>query len=594
MMRPFHRLLLTGLLATPLVAAGCGSYYDEYYGYRHPPYRSVEVTRTYYRPTTAPATPSDPSIHIPMPSADAGAPNDPQALAAPQLPDSTGVMFTELPSVKHAIEKAGSWPDAEKQMADRIDGPDLRQHLHEGMTALAPRVARGLIAFKGDVAVVTVAVYKDNAPATQPSTQPAAPATQPVYRDAAIALAFEGFGHRLDATFLPRVLADQPRSPEDGRQPVDPNLSLDKDATSYIIYRLTPDGLVAGVVAHNDLRRELADAVDHGPTTRPTAPQTQPGGIATEIAPAPPLAGGAMIPDYSTERVVVEEHNTYWYGNYWGPAYDPYLYDLYGCRWGYGGFYAGGYIYGGGPWYYHHHHGWNDHWHDGHHDHDGHHGGTVSGNNNGNGNPRGGIVRPGSGTNIGSGAVANRGTVPWLRPPIVSPVNPTVAASDSGNAGRGGIRNLPATATPRMIPATAAPNGSATGSSARNSPNSPAGSAMQYKPRGGPTVTYVPNTPADVKGDGDSKSDGQAINAGQAPRMIGPRQYVPSSPPPPNIRTPARPDPSVGRSNPSVNRGSATGSGNSGGRSSGTASPGGSRGGGGGSSNSGGGGGKGR
>ena len=71
-----------------------------------------------------------------------------------------------------------------------------------------------------------------------------------------------------------------------------------------------------------------------------------------------------MIPDYSSSAVVVEQHDTYWYGNYWGPAYDPYLYDLYGCRWGYGGFYAGGYIYGGGPWYYHHGHGWHDHWHD--------------------------------------------------------------------------------------------------------------------------------------------------------------------------------------------------------------------------------------
>src|SRR4051794_22146382 len=109
MMGAFHRLLVTSLLGTPLIAAGCSSYYDEYYGYRHPHYRTVEVTRTYYRPTTAPATPSDPSINIPMPPPDGANPNDGQALAAPPLPDSTGLQFGELPSVKLAIDKAGNW-----------------------------------------------------------------------------------------------------------------------------------------------------------------------------------------------------------------------------------------------------------------------------------------------------------------------------------------------------------------------------------------------------------------------------------------------------------------------------------------------------
>jgi hypothetical protein len=528
-------LLLTAAFAVPALAAGCQSYYDDYY---YPRYRQVEYRRTVtpapnYAAAPAPAPTTQPSdVEAPQPPAAANAGEAQQGLGAPPLADTSGIRLTDLPAVRRAMDEAKPWQEAEKQIADRIDGPDLRQNLHEGMAALAPRVARALMDYRGDIAVVTVAVYQDKTPAL-PSTQPAAPSTQPVYRDAAIALAFEGFGKRLEATFLPRVLADQPRSPDDGRQPVDPNLALDKGATSYIVYRLTRDGLLAGFVSHEDHRqpRAAAAAPPPPPSSRPAVPQTEPDGVAN-FAPNLP---GPIAPDYGTDRVIVEEHYVYSNGSYWGPTYDPYLYDLYGCRWGYGGFYSGGFLFGSGPWFYHRNHGWHDRGHDWHH--------NGGGNNNGGRPGRGGIVTSGG----------TRGTVPWLRPPIVSPVNPSATAIRGNNApnvrtGRAtpsavtnGNRSTPAVALPRDIAATP-------GRTAVNSGNSPAavnrpasngtptvgsdGKITYRATRGGPTVTYVPNTPAARSASNDDKSD-DGVKTGQLPpRLASPgvsRTYTPAA-----------------------------------------------------------------
>jgi hypothetical protein len=191
---------------------------------------------------------------------------------------------------------------------------------------------------------------------------------------------------------------------------------------------------------------------------------------------APGYAPGA--PDYPQPSTVVVENNyTYWYGDYWGPAYDPYLYDLYGCRWGYGGFFAGGFVYGSGPWFFHRGLGWHDRGFDR---------GFDRGRNFVTG---GGVVRPGSlGSRVGNNDGFNRGTVPWLRPPITTPTTPAFT-------GRGGI-----VTGGRSLPAAAGGNGSNVG---------------RFSPQ-------------DSRNFSGRRSDGAMIQAGQAPassgRFFGPSQ----------------------------------------------------------------------
>ncbi|HEX8916567.1 MAG TPA: hypothetical protein VF796_29720, partial [Humisphaera sp.] len=301
-----------------LATVGCAPTYEEpvyrpdRWSYNRPGYARTndsapgpaqpdQVTRA----LNAPPPSLDPAVRVP--GADGGTQQTPPV-------DNTGIRLTTLPVVQRGLASPVPWQEAADQMAAKVDAPELKRNLHEGMSALAPRVARALLDFKGDVAVVTVAVYSERpsaraaaAPVTPPAApgtpprsvmfedgnaqpagqapgqppaavpaggaaaDPAAPSTQPVYKHAAIALAFEGFNSQLDGTLIPRVLADQPRTPDDGRDPIDPTLSLDKQATSYVFFQLSREGPVATLVSHADLRRDLAAAVDAlPPTSRPS------------------------------------------------------------------------------------------------------------------------------------------------------------------------------------------------------------------------------------------------------------------------------------------------------------------------------------
>jgi hypothetical protein len=539
-------LLLAATSAAPLVA-GCTMNDESPYG---PAVARPARDPAYSRPLDPARLQSPVDINMPsaQPAQAAGQPPAPQdqGLGSPPVADTTGVKFAELPAVRQAIEGAKPWQQAESQAAEKIDAPDLKQNLHDGMAALAPRLARALIDHRGDVAIVTVAIYRD----TRPATQPANPtATQPVYKDAAIAIAFEGFGGRLDSTFLPRVLSDQPRTPDDGREPVDPNLALDRGATSYLVFKLTRDGLQAGVVGHDELRPQVADAVATlpPPATRPeTGPATRPGDLADGVQPGPalPQNGGGYDDGGYYGRDIPRAHGydpsvygpyatggaygAYAYGgpsyggaSYWGPVYDPYLYDLYGCSWNSGFFVGGGgRYYGSGPWIADH-HGWRDR-------------GDHSGRPN----------QPTAG-----GVTSTRGRAPWQRPPIVSPVNPPGAvAASPGNRSRGSVtgsvaRPTAATPTAMDIPASGSDRAQATaaraaavrGSSAAGSTaakpdvtNSSKSAAadngrVTYRPSFGPSITFVPSDrpPSDATG---AQSTGWRL-----PMTGGPRIYAPSS-----------------------------------------------------------------
>ncbi len=226
------------------------------------------------------------------------------------------------------------------------------------------------------------------------------------------------------------------------------NLMLDREASSYVFYQLSRDGLMAGQVSHAELRRELADAVDKvQPATRPSTGQAAPAvdSVAGIYEPVP-APGGVR---YDTG----EAWTTYRYGDYvyrgpdyyWGSGADPYLYDLYGCRWGSpywvtrSGYYYNDYYYGSGFWYgsgYYGYYGGHGH----HHDDDDHH---HNGNNNGNGRPP-----------VVVSDRSPRGKVPWGNAPIVSATNPPASANGGAS---GGPTPLVIAAQPSGTPVRPAP-----------------------------------------------------------------------------------------------------------------------------------------
>ena len=183
-------------------------------------------------------------------------------------PDTTGIRVDALPAVAQAVKDAQPWQKTEDRVAAQIKDPDLRLQARQGLDALAPRITRALMDRKGEVALVTLAVYWEPGVAGKPGKQ------------AAVALAFEGFGGELNGTFLPRVLSDMPRPPDDPRGAVRPGLSLDTDASVYLCFTLGDDGLAAGLIPHAQMKRQIAEAV--------RARQAGPGGAAPAPgAPAP-------------------------------------------------------------------------------------------------------------------------------------------------------------------------------------------------------------------------------------------------------------------------------------------------------------------
>ncbi|QOV89179.1 hypothetical protein [Humisphaera borealis] len=442
MSRRFQSTLITAVLAA--VPLGCATSEEP------APRKRPGMEEGVYR-KSAYVEPPPGSVAKDIPLYDYGGrdprlPADPRQTPAPQGQandgpppiDTTGIRLGELPSVRKVTVNPQHWQNAMTAIEARIDAPDLKDNARQGMAALAPRVARALIDYKGETAIVTVAVYRDPNPSTRPATNPAtnpttnpatAPATQPVYKHAAVAIAFEGFAGQLDPSFIPRVLSDQPRTPDDGREPIDFSLVLDRQATSYVFYQLTRDGLMAGQVSHEDLRRELADAADKAapatrPATGPNAPRAA--DVGGTYVPAP--SGGGIAYD-TGEAYSSESWTTYRYGGYvyrgpdyyWGNGADPYLYDLYGCRWGSpyyvtrSGYYYNDYYYGSGFWYGSGYYGYYGNGHHHHHN-DGH---NNNGGNNGNGRPP--VVVADRST---------RGRVPWGNAPIVSASNPPTSANN--------------------------------------------------------------------------------------------------------------------------------------------------------------------
>jgi len=198
-----------------------------------------------------------PAAPPPNPSASAtSAPAASQPAASPPLPpaDNSGIAPTALSAVKNIMEHPQAWQKAVQGLMDKIDDPQLRQQLSEGLSNLTPQIARGLLDYRGDTAYATVAVYRQAGEAG---------------KQAAVALAFEGFGGRLDATFYGRVLADMPRPPDAVDSASPKGLVLDAPASCYLCFFLSADGLCAGAIPHETFKQELAAAFQQAGKTPP-------------------------------------------------------------------------------------------------------------------------------------------------------------------------------------------------------------------------------------------------------------------------------------------------------------------------------------
>jgi hypothetical protein len=231
--------------------------------------------------------------------------------------------------VRNVIDHPQAWQQAVQGAVDRIGDPQLRRQLSEGLGSLSPQVARGLIDHPGDTAYATVAVYRHPGETGEQT---------------AVALAFEGFGGRLDATFYGRVLADMPRPPDAADNAAPQGLVLDTSASCYLCFFLSGDRLCAGAVPHETFKLELAGAFQQAGKAPPDVVADEPAiqeaavhewldqvvrqdvirqqqaQLAAEQARA---ASVPYIPGYDTAVVAAEPWPPYYYGD-WG---------LYGAGW---------------------------------------------------------------------------------------------------------------------------------------------------------------------------------------------------------------------------------------------------------------------
>jgi uncharacterized membrane protein YgcG len=282
--------------------------------------------------TAAPPSPAMPATVAANPAALAAtAPAASQPAALPPLPpaDRSGIAPASLPAVKNVMEHPQPWQQSLQRVIDRIGDPQLRQQLSEGLGGLAPQIARGLIDHRGDTAYATVAVYR----------QPGETGQQ-----AAVAVAFEGFGGRLDGTFYGRVLADMPRPPDAADSAAPNGLVLDTSASCYLCFVLTGDRLCAGAVPHETFKQELAAAFQQAGKTPPNVVADEPAiqeaavnewldqtvrqGVVQQqqaqlAAEQAQSASATYGPSYDDAVVAAEAYPPYYYGDY----------GLYGLGW---------------------------------------------------------------------------------------------------------------------------------------------------------------------------------------------------------------------------------------------------------------------
>jgi hypothetical protein len=165
----------------------------------------------------------------------------PTAAELGQAGAATGALqLRTLPAVLDARERRQDWHQAAQQAAERIQDPALKEQLNRRLAGLVPIVAKALIAQPQEDALVTVAVYRD----------PRKPAKQ-----AMVAVTFDGLGSQISQGFFADVIAGMPKLPE--AEGIPKSLTLDTEATSYLVFFLGKNQILAGDIPHAVMGRSV-------------------------------------------------------------------------------------------------------------------------------------------------------------------------------------------------------------------------------------------------------------------------------------------------------------------------------------------------
>jgi hypothetical protein len=155
------------------------------------------------------------------------------------------IQFRALPAVLDARERRQDWHQAAQHAADRIQDPALKSQFNQRLAGLVPMIAKALMAQPQEDALVTVAVYRD----------PAKPANH-----AMVAVTFDGLGGQIGQTFFADVIAGMPKVPD--AEGVPKSLTLDTEATSYLVFFLGKNQLLAGDIPHPVMGRSVVAMIN--------------------------------------------------------------------------------------------------------------------------------------------------------------------------------------------------------------------------------------------------------------------------------------------------------------------------------------------
>ena len=211
-----------------------------------------------------------------------------------------------LPVVLDAINRHQDWHEAARQAEERVPVPQMRSHLAQQLSALVPHVSKELLAHPSQVALVTVAIYKDSAQG----------------KPAMVGVTYNGTEAQVPPSFFSDLLADFPEAPKAKGLPE--KLTLDREASSYLIFSVFKGDLKASDVPHEQMKKSLGVAMNQvaAKEAKTQSPPNRVTGDQERAAQQPPSGGSQTISQVYPNG----DDGTYGYGNgYYGVGVPIYI-----------------------------------------------------------------------------------------------------------------------------------------------------------------------------------------------------------------------------------------------------------------------------
>lgn len=236
----------------------------------------------------------------------------------PQQRADLPIPLLTLTAVQNVREKNTRWQESAQLAFNDVHNKALREQINQRLNAVAPQVAKDLLAKPDSQAIVTVAIYKN------PKTN----------RQALAAVAYEGRSDALNPGFYSRVIADLPAAPRVSK--TQEPLVLDQLATCYLCFYLDHGNLDAGRIPHALMKQSVQKAAqtflakeNEGEAQTATAhvPATPPPVVPQQPTTTPPIeqtpTNGAPV--YGNGYTGDSLYDGYYGPGYWSPwvAYFP-------------------------------------------------------------------------------------------------------------------------------------------------------------------------------------------------------------------------------------------------------------------------------